>query len=475
MAEILKREYDLLTLKVSLDTADRETRVTCDLEGMAEGQFGRLDGWVLSADDMGLPDHLEARRTLYGGYAFRLPEHLVEGLRQAIGSVEPSGQPLWLHLVKPYGYLGMVPWERLLQPALQIPLLRLPDFLADPPRETPSVLDVVLCTSLPTAKESFMVVDRLTEMIPGILAAVPRRTTIHLFTDAEWHPSLEHRLKEMGLLEGPVELHDPQEAGPYAAPEATLQVRDRPGAIENPWLLWIRDALKGQSIDIAHFICHGFLSRDRGALAFSETPLRNEDRRMARFVGAAELTAFLTQTGAWSVAFSSPENNYSEMGLRQLADAIAQLRPGPVVHHEITGDSGGAALAGVYRFLFGPAPQEPPASPALFTYCHPSRVTGKPKARTLFSRAAFQRIVNSAENVPSHPLLKKIFQKDENVPSWIAASQRFIEQQNLDLLKLSGETGAKAEKAVEGMRQTLKQIQDVIARAADTTRRGGKP
>ena len=269
----------------------------------------------------------------------------------------------------------------------------------------------------------------------------------------------------MGLLEGPVKLYNPQNAGAYAAPEATLQVRDRPGLIENPWLLWIRDALEGRSIDIAHFICHGYLSRDQGALAFSETPLRNEDRRMARFVGAAELIAFLTQTGAWSAAFSSPEHNYSQMGLRQLADTIAQMRPGPVIHHEIPLDVGGEALAGIYRFLFGPAPQNPPASPALFAYCHPSRVTRKPQAREL-AGYTFRASEEPMDAVPSHPLLKPIFEAEDNVPSWIAASQRFIEQQNLEILKLTREPGSERGKTATELRETLREIQDVIAKSS---------
>ena len=176
MAEILKREYDLLTLKVSLNTAERQTSVTFDLEGRVGGKFARIDGWAFSADQVGLPERLEFRRTLYNGYDFRLPDGLPGALSEAIAGEAPGGQPLWLHLVKPYGYLGMVPWERLLQPALKRPILRLPDFLANPPRETPSVLDVVLCSSLPAAKESFMVMDHLTEMVQNILSAVPRRT-----------------------------------------------------------------------------------------------------------------------------------------------------------------------------------------------------------------------------------------------------------------------------------------------------------
>ena len=57
--------------------------------------------------------------------------------------------------------------------------------------------------------------------------------------------------------------------------------------------------------------------------------------------------------GAWSAAFSSPEQNYSEMGLRLFADTIAQMRLGPVLHHETRLDPQREALADAYRFLFG--------------------------------------------------------------------------------------------------------------------------
>lgn len=475
MAEILKRQFDLLTFKVSLDTSEPQTRVCCELEGRVGEDFDRIDQWEFCADQMGLPERLERRQTLYLGYDFRLPDALLAGLRQAMASENPEGRPLWLHLVKPYGYLGMVPWERLLQPKLKVPILRLPDLLANPPRETPSVLDVVLCSSLPVAKESFMVIDHLTQIAKRILEAVPRRTTIHVFTDREWYPRIEDRLHGLELLGGPVLLHNPEAAPDYPAPEATLRVGDRPGVIENPWLLWIRDALEGCSIDIAHFVCHGYLSRDRGALAFSETPVRNKDRLMARFVGAAELTAFLTQIGAWSAAFSSTEHNYSEMGLRQLADTIAQMRPGPVIHHEIPLDLGGQALAGVYRFLFGPTFESPPASPALFTYCHPSRLSAEPEAR-IQARYTVGVAPESPGEVPSDPMLESIFEAEDNVPAWIAASERFLEQQNLELRKLAREPGReKRGRTAEGLRETLRQIQDIVVKVARTTRSGGRP
>lgn len=466
MAEILKRQYNLLTLKVSLDTSMREARIRFELEGRMGENFVCFEEWEFPAAAIGLPEQMERRQSLYQGYDFYLPVELSVALKQALARENPEGQPLWLHLTKPYGYLAMVPWERLLQPQLKVAILRLPDFLANPPRETPSVLDVVLCSSLPTAKESFLVIDHLELMVKRILEAVPRQTTIHLFTDREWYPQIK------SLMSGPVMVYDPEEAVGYAAPEATSKISNQRGIFANPWLLWIREALQGRSIDIAHFICHGYLSGERGALAFSETPVCNQDRRMARFVGAEELTAFLTQVGAWSAAFSSPEHNYCEMGLRQLADSIAQMRPGPVVHHEILRDFNGQALAGVYRFLFGPALEPPPASPALFTYCHPSRLNKAAKAHSL---ARYYTAEEDAESTgidtPPHPLLEALFEVEDNLPSWIAASERFFEQQNLRLNKMAREAGSERQRSAAGMRQTLEKIQEIIAKAAS----GGQP
>ena len=474
MAEMLKRQFDLLTIKVSLNTSVDPVRVRCDLEGRIGAEFDSLDWREFAASDLGVPERLERRQSLYQGYDFHLPEQLRAWLQDLMVRENPEKGPLWLHLAKPYGYLGMVPWERLLQPILDLPILRLPDFLANPPRETPSVLDVVLCSSLPAAKESFMVIDHLSQMAQRILDAVPRRTTIHMFTDREWYPQLRSRVQNLGLLDGPVQVHDPEAAAHYPPPEASLRIGTRRGGVENPWLLWIRDALAGRSIDIAHFVCHGYLSGDQGALAFSETPLRNQDLHLARFVGASELTAFLTQVGAWSAAFSSPEHNYCEMGLRQLADSMAQMRPGPIIHHDIPWDFDGQALAGVYRFLFGPAFEPPPTSPALFTYCHPSRLSAEPEARSQ-ARYTPRAAAKTSAEAPSHPVFKSLFEVEENLPSWIAASERFFEQQNLQLRKLAEAPGRERQRNTEGLRQTLEQIQEIIAKAADTTRSGGQP
>ena len=97
----------------------------------------------------------------------------------------------------------------------------------------------------------------------------------------------------------------------------------------------MRDALAGRSIDLGHLIAHGYLSGESAALSVAESPLENLDRKLPRFIGPNELGAFLAQTGAWGCALTSPLHNYSEMAHRLLVTPLANLRPGPILHHEM--------------------------------------------------------------------------------------------------------------------------------------------
>src|SRR5262249_31186846 len=69
--------------------------------------------------------------------------------------------------------------------------------------------------------------------------------------------------------------------------------------------------------------------------------------------------------------FTSLPDNHSELGLRWLADEIAQSRPGPMMMHILNEDPRGAELEAGYGFLYNVEPQEPPPSNALVIYCQP--------------------------------------------------------------------------------------------------------
>lgn len=469
---LLSLSPDLQILNIGLDISSTEAgEVVCSLKAQGESALPG-DAWRVSSPEVGLPRFLDRQVERSEGYAFQMPGWVVEEVRHHLA----PGHPLWLRLERPAGYLAAVPWERIFQPALGVPILRLPEVEAALPRETPGVLDVLLCASAPVAKEHIDVVDFLTGMADRILAEVPRRLNLHVFVDQGFYDFLRDRWGDR-----PGILYDPQTAASYSVPEASERVSEPQGRLQSPWLLWMRDSLQGRSMDVAHFLCHGSLSSERGALCFAESPLQNTDRRMSRFVGSGEIATFLTQIGVWSAAFSSPPRNYSEIGLRLFADTLAQVRPGPVLHHDLPRDTGCAALGEAYRFLYGPPPGEPPASPALALLCQPSRVE-RPEhpglggflggliggvRRRGFSPSPRSSAMESTavlESVSSDPLTR-VFAAAENVPSWIAATTRYVEQQTVHLAERAAASADSLKS--DPVAETLRQIRDIVAHAAE--------
>jgi hypothetical protein len=227
-------------------------------------------------------------------------------------------------------------------------------------------------------------------------------------------------------------LHAPQEATAFAP--ASRSDRDDAGALSSPWMHWISESLSGQSVDVVHFLCHGYLSLDQGALALAESPLENRDERSARFVGPRQLSAFLTQMGAWGLGLSSPRDNFSVQGLRLLADQIARQRCGAVFLHEMALDEFGTFLLSTYDFLLRReddgfyAPNAPPLSPAISLSVLPRRLEdAAPKIP-----AAAQPILDC-----THSMEQVLIELDsvQEVPTWIASSQRYLEQSVAQLLE----------------------------------------
>jgi len=463
MAEKLKRQYDLLALRVAMDLSGDVPQVGIKLQGRSDGQLGLVAVWAIEAAAIGLPERLERSCTTYQGVSFEFPSEILDSLKAVMADSEYSDRPLWLHLAKPIGYLNLVPWEQLLQPALNTPILRLPDFVANPPRESMQSLEVALCGSVPTAKAAFTAVDHLAGMAQHLLNTVPRRTTVHIFCDADLFSGVSQRVASMGLHD--VHVHDPAEAESFAPAERQYALTDRSNRVRNPWLLWMREALSGRSVDMVHFLTHGYISRDSGALAFAESPLENQDNRIARFVGASELLAFFTQVGAWCAAFSSPEYNYSEMGLRLLADSIAQMRPGPVLHHEMRLDEDSVALVGAYRFLFGRGGAQPPNSQALFTYCHPSLLE-QPKRVVRRKR----RAIRGGPLPPLQPedMISDVYQQAESVPSWLGSSQRYLEQRRSDVKQMKQQEETSSDRSAPTPIDNAQVIEDTLRQIEKT-------
>lgn len=491
MAEMIATTHGLTTLRVGVRPHGTRMAAAAELVSYAQGSAELLHTWWLSSTELALPTRMPA----HWSPTSQLPPDFVGELGYRLERLGlASGLPLWLHLVKPYGFLGAVDWEGALAGALQRPLLRLPDFL-ERPRENRAVLDVALVCSEPVSEARLDPPQLLVDIAQAVLHGSRReRTTIHLFADEQYF----HTLKGRFANEPRVAVHDPAGARAHGIQERGRVGGSELGDLHSPWLLWIRDSMQGRSLDTVHFVAHGFLADQRPAVALAESPLSNRDRGDARYVGVGELAAFLTQTGAWSAMFSSPPGNYSEAGLRLLADTLAQTRPGPVLYHRLkTGLGPDPQLQALYGFLYAPNPSPVPAQRDWFAYCQPSIVENldlaSPQRLAVTALDVNAGLFESAA-VPLSPPLTRGTRRggsrgdaasrgqppaaatptpvaESNLPSWVSAAQRYVEQ-TAQQLQRRDERDSTTSAVSSEVERTLQKLQAVVASVAGTARGG---
>lgn len=488
MAEALKQQYDIIVLKTELlDRPLDGANVRFTLQYKLEGKLENVATWMTHTEALGFTERLDSRSTLGMGPPVQLPANLLNGLVGFMTERTTRDRPLWVHLVKPYGVLRFVPWERLLGEALGVPILMLPDFVFPAPRETKSVLEVALCGSAPLGHEAAWVYREVEQGVDRILEASVRRTRVHVFVDAEFTASLRDHWDAAGHLGSTVLVHNNGEAGKYVYEDRESRILDRTGSIRSPWLLWMREALRGRSVDVVHFVCHGYVSREHGAMLFAQSPLERTDRYLCGPVGAAELQTFLTQVGAWSSVFTSVMDNYSEPGLRALADEIAQSRPGPLMMHVVREDPEATALAAGYRFLYAFELAPALASKALFIYCQPYRTTDATRVvrRGAGSRDQRRPVVEFARNASQMRLaeraddesaLEHLFDRDENVSTLVASTERFAEQVQLRYQLLARDELLPAEHSEHDLNiahETIDKLREAVAEMSEGENAGG--
>jgi hypothetical protein len=446
MAELLKRQYNLVVLKVEIRPT--QPGVLFTLQAKVDGAMTDVRVWLSSISELGLNRDLSNARGTRG--VGTLPAAMVSEIAQWMKENIHDGQPLWVHLVKPYGVLRFMPWERAFGSTFGHAILMLPDFLFPPPRESSDVLDVALCASAPLNVEEGFVREALHDAIGGIMQASVRRTELHVFTDTTLYNEVRAASSLISDSNVRLTLYDPADAAPYTSADLSSRLVDRTGQLRSPWLLWMRNALTRHSVDVVHMVGHGYLTRDRGALLLAQSPLERTGDFRAGPVSAIELCNFMTQVGAWGTVLTGVRDNYSPMGLRALADEIGQSRPGPVLMHSLDRDPHQALLAPAYRLLFDTAPSSMPVSEALFVYCQPYRVgsaAGDPfevgtqrYARndlTLESPVSrnYAQSASAEEASRSASALDPIIQRAGPVKPWVAATERVAEQVQLRLQK----------------------------------------
>lgn len=305
-----------------------------------------------------------------------------------------SGRALWLELARPKGILPCLPWERWLAPLLGVPILRLPRHLFKPVRSG-GAMHVAWCAG-PSSEDPAARVERLSASLAGLERA-GARPAFHVFADVDLEAA-------MGAFAA--ERRDAVTLYPTARCRTWLGTGDGGGPITDPWLRWMSRDLP-QGIDLACFDAHGSLSRGRGGLLFSRTPLAGTSEGLR--IDGDELTSFLDSTGASGLVLASPPGNPSLSALLTLADEIVEARPGPVLCHDAAEDAGGAELGQGLAFLYGDD-DPPPASPRLSLYSHPDRLEGPKMAIAIDVKAAASifRPAQASNLPPSPPSPRKI-------------------------------------------------------------------
>jgi hypothetical protein len=429
----------LIVLQITLTFWEDDPQVELALVRGAEILGTDRPVWRIQATSLGVPENLGPDTKL----ELKLPATALNGLKANLVN-ESRALPLWLRFAKPHGYLGVLPWERVLTEALDRPVLRLPDLL-ERAHENRDVLEVALCFDPDPETLPGKASEQIRLVVDTILQASPRaQTRINLFTTSGWTRSF----KKTGLGSR-VQIHDPD-----AATFGNVLVRQpneaAPGGqppLQSPWSIWMCRALGTRSLDAIYFICDTDMTDFGPALMMSGSPSTKSPLNVWSYMDAMELAALLTQTGAWAALFSSPQGTAGEATLALAADALAHTRPTSVLYQPLRTPEQVLALRAACGFLFSPQAVAAPSPRDGFLYCQPTCVAAHAKleirpvlSATELNASAFEKTASlwdrtRAYVTPYIPMVDNFELKQ--APNWATAVQRQSELLALEQLRRS--------------------------------------
>jgi hypothetical protein len=199
-------------------------------------------------------------------------------------------------------------------------------------------------------------------------------------------------------------------------------------------------------------------------LSFASTARSTDDSY--RCVGSPELLAALTELGAWSVGFSAPRETFSLEGLRDVAYAMTDARPGPVVLQETAGDPEFHELRSALSVIWNrPAPPAPrclatalwidPAYLRDAKFREPAAATTNHIWAGLFSSATGAAL------------------RADATPTWVATTARVLEQaEALWLVSATGNPRRGRQAAVEALRFAADLLEEHVREAGPSGREG---
>lgn len=470
MAMINIRRWHLAVLSVALDLSQREAAVVADLLTCPDGR-----------------PQLRHRLSLpVGAYGFgpgvdppehsTVPPELLSLTQKFVSGEAGNESALWLRLVPPYGHLGAVPWEDVLTPATDRPVLRVPDRLpvaADPG----GVWSMAVVLNAPS--DAHWAASYVEAFVGTVRHSFTDRVKTHVFSDRTVYDELRARLQK---TDPHTLLHDPGDAVRVhreRSKRGVTQFRGPGGKARRsptplPWADWIATGLDGEAVRALHLVAPACFDGSRPQLTVSPDPAQPVDPRACTYVAGEEIRLLADGIGASTLSLGSPPDNSSDVSTRLLADALGLERAGPTFYSDLLNDPAGDALARAYAFVAAPPGSEPiPRGPALFGYLQPEHVKDslaqlwpdpdQPQQSWLTGRAPISDSATSRALLPGAlaavpgDAVAGRYASEDYVPGWVAATERFMESKAAELLTAAG---------VPGETPALKQAYDQgVARA----------
>ena len=472
MAQQLIEQWELAVLRVRLDLSARTAVVASELldyaSGVERSHWKRSD----SLDSFGLNSGAEPPRRL------GLPTDLGQQLAASLQGDLHGEAALWLRLVPPYGYLGAVPWEDVID-TIGVPLLRVPDRLPLPAQfgRLWTVAVAINAAGLDWGA------DHVRTLFGALRDELDGELEMEVFAD-----SVTAALLNSGAeVDQRLRIHQPSKArAAHDARRARAAGRAHPDAsvmssipaANQLWADWIADGLDGRAVRALHVASAAIFDDGRPMLTIGADPAEPWNPSTCGFVVSTDIDRLAGALGATVVSIGSPPANTSDPASRMLADTIGQTRPGPTLYSRLDQDPGALTLAAAHAFLSDPGVRgRIPRDGSLFGYVQPEavkRVIGRlPTALVAdddlpASEAAepFMPMPPSARPGISDTVARS-YRWADTVPSWVAASSRFVEAQNAQLVR-SGEATeqtAPSRAAYDlGARAALDEIQDFLNR-----------
>lgn len=422
MAEKLKRTYGLTALEVMLDADRAQPHVAVALANWAGGQRTEL-----LREHVRLAEFGSASSTSDAPWSIAAPPNLIDRLAPPMFDLFEDGppDPLWLHLVKPYGYLGAVPWEQALVAAIESAVVRLPDVLPQPKLVRPSPRVAICLNPGPPSADGGA--QLLQEVVTALDGALGQPATVDVFTSPDFALDPQTRAVRSHVI---VHSSDPG-------------IHD--------WLAWMLDTLSMEVVDVVVFVCPSIRSGATGMLQFPSTP--DGSTTMTTPANPPTLQRFLVKMGGHLAVFVDVGLG-DPAGLRLVADELGAHRAGPVVLAE--GPHVAESLEARFRFFLGDG-SFPAADEHGFAYVQPAMIEET-------------RQVVSALAPPVEPVYKAA--EDQwagEMPAWVSVAEQYLAEQTATLgqlyrqMQTTGGTTRKVMSRAQGLEESLQRLQQIVA------------